>query len=634
MTTQMDRDPEPPTEHVAPDATTTAATTAPDRARGNGETSADEVRADGVVGVTTVGAIDGAEPAGEESATAPAPITTVWNLSPVPVIVRGDGGELELQPLADARLDAIGIAFDEDALRRSPYVEVDTDEETDAFAVTASTTFWAAVIGSFVTAGVTDAGWVAAAVWTGLCIVVGLVTYLVVQGNRSRVRVLSRVATIALVLLIGFGIPIVVVAVGSGLYDIARSDPARLLEPGFNRVVIYRIGQVLFLGIAATFPVLLCFVFDRQSRDTLRSQFLRALFRLDGTIDSAAAWKARYLSQVEGTFGSIGSHSPRHGLLKKRSTPVVVTTLVLAIGWSMTFLNPQDLGLGAQPLVVGSPLRLFEPEATAVAFAFLGAYVFAVLAVLRSYMRADLRPKAYSQITARVLVVVVLTAPLSLLFSEVPTLVKALAFLAGLVPDTVLQLIFEAVRKISAGLLSSKGEFADPQPLTDLIGIDLYDRARLAEEGVTNVESLAHGDLVDLLLQTRIPAGRLVDWVDQAALRIQVDDPAYLASLRRNGIRTATDLLTLPEDHRDELLIAIHHDASTLPHGTGGQPNASPDGDGSGTGGAAGAARLTVLLDALSDSEWIVQLLHWRRDEARPMQRVDARTVREPAIVL
>ena len=46
----------------------------------------------------------------------------------------------------------------------------------------------------------------------------------------------------------------------------------------------------------------------------------------------------------------------------------------------------------------------------------------------------------------------------------------------------------------------------EPAPLTELEGIDLYDRTRLAEEGINNVEALAHTDIVELM-STR-PASR------------------------------------------------------------------------------------------------------------------------------
>lgn len=54
--------------------------------------------------------------------------------------------------------------------------------------------------------------------------------------------------------------------------------------------------------------------------------------------------------------------------------------------------------------------------------------------------------------------------------------------------------------------------------LTELEGIDHYERTRLSEEGITSVEALAHHDLLELFFKTRVPAARLVDWVDQAIL--------------------------------------------------------------------------------------------------------------------
>ena len=101
-------------------------------------------------------------------------------------------------------------------------------------------------------------------------------------------------------------------------------------------------------------------------------------------------------------------------------------------------------------------------------------------------------------------------------------------------------------------------------PLTELEGIDIYDRARLLEEGVGNIEGLAHHDLPELMMQTRIPVGRLVYWTDQAILFLhvattvdgsqetstvrtqrEVQEHGYsqLRILQEHGIHTATDLM-------------------------------------------------------------------------------------------
>lgn len=72
------------------------------------------------------------------------------------------------------------------------------------------------------------------------------------------------------------------------------------------------------------------------------------------------------------------------------------------------------------------------------------------------------------------------------------------------------------------------------------------------------------GNLVDIILRTRVPVGRLVDWLDQAALQLLVDPPhdssngrssRDRAKPRRLRIRTATDLETA---FLSPLLLACH----------------------------------------------------------------------------
>src|SRR5205085_1275801 len=81
---------------------------------------------------------------------------------------------------------------------------------------------------------------------------------------------------------------------------------------------------------------------------------------------------------------------------------------------------------------------------------------------------------------------------------------------------------------------------------SQLDDVDIYERTRLEEEGITSVQALARHDLVDLILSSRIPVPRLIDWVDQAVLQQHVPDDA--AAMRRLGIRTATDYLQVCAD--------------------------------------------------------------------------------------
>jgi tetratricopeptide (TPR) repeat protein len=157
-----------------------------------------------------------------------------------------------------------------------------------------------------------------------------------------------------------------------------------------------------------------------------------------------------------------------------------------------------------------------------------------------------------------------------------------------------------------AGLASMVPE-SEKHPLTKLEGIDLYDRARLEQEGIVNVESFAHHDLIRLVLETRIPVPQLVDWMDQAILYlhcVQDSDDTSRQKLRAYGIRTTTDLLACweaAEERKDfEDLKKLLDDGNKIPH------------------------RLEVIRDALLDDEWLHRVENWRDDSERAEKKVDA----------
>ena len=117
------------------------------------------------------------------------------------------------------------------------------------------------------------------------------------------------------------------------------------------------------------------------------------------------------------------------------------------------------------------------------------------------------------------------------------------AFVIGIFPESGLNWLQEKVRSVMNVQSEST---AEAFPLQRLDGMNIYHRARLIDEGVENLENLAHADLFALLLETRFPLGTLVDWVDQAILLLHVgpddEDGGHYAILRDHGIRNATDL--------------------------------------------------------------------------------------------
>jgi hypothetical protein len=216
----------------------------------------------------------------------------------------------------------------------------------------------------------------------------------------------------------------------------------------------------------------------------------------------------------------------------------------------------------AETAVQPSFFQLLVPHPSAATMAFLGAYFFAVYLVLRGYFRGDLRPKIYNQVTARLVTVVVLAYLINVLFTEVGEtnrFVWTTAFLAGVVPTTVLQRAGTAASFVIGTPSEEHGwlrgalaeSFATPRSLTLIDGIDIYESARLESEGIADLPSLAKSDLVSMMIDTRLPVERLIDWTDQAMLIVLLGDgqtekaDERVQALRNVGIRTASNLVTV-----------------------------------------------------------------------------------------
>jgi hypothetical protein len=118
-----------------------------------------------------------------------------------------------------------------------------------------------------------------------------------------------------------------------------------------------------------------------------------------------------------------------------------------------------------------------------------------------------------------------------------------LAFLVGVFPQLGVQMLKTGVGKLGKRMLQN---LERRYPLSELDGLSVWDEARLAEEGIEDLQGLTTANLVDVLLHTRVPIARLVDWLDQAFLYLRLPDgdagKAVRGRLRSLGIRGATDL--------------------------------------------------------------------------------------------
>lgn len=138
--------------------------------------------------------------------------------------------------------------------------------------------------------------------------------------------------------------------------------------------------------------------------------------------------------------------------------------------------------------------------------------------------------------------------------SEQQTYLLVIAFIIGAFPPIAWQLITAAFKKITFSELILPSLKTD-MPIRDLDGLTIWHEVKLEEEDIENIQNMATANMVDLILNTRYPVNRLVDWVDQAILYTQLgtigmkkgsEESVILSQrnlLRKHGIRTASTLI-------------------------------------------------------------------------------------------
>jgi hypothetical protein len=256
-------------------------------------------------------------------------------------------------------------------------------------------------------------------------------------------------------------------------------------------------------------------------------------------------------------------------------SPVLVATLVLGIGWAL-FVQPEFLRdfefirrLSGQPEV---PYKALQ-------FGFLGAYWFILQDLIRRYYRDDLKTVAYISAIARIVIVALVVTTAGLLPFGSSRQQQIFAFFIGIFPQIGIQALKAALTKTFGGIVPT---IKTDYPLSDLEGLSIWDQARLLEEGIEDMQNLATANLVDVMLRTRVPISRLVDWLDQAFLCLRMPntekDPysARRLRLRQLGIRTATDLQLAWQRFQDDevlrsaLFLAVAGDKKKGPAVVGG----------------------------------------------------------------
>ena len=312
-------------------------------------------------------------------------------------------------------------------------------------------------------------------------------------------------------------------------------------------------------------------VFYREHKNEVEGQEAR-----DGTNMYKKKFEALYgnlPSEDDGTFAI-------HG---ETLVPVVIATLIISVSWVL-LVEPQSVfginllsgiePIGAESAAAGQGSGTRIPIDT-IRFAILGAYFYVLQMLVRRYFQNDLRTSAYLNATMRFIVVIPLVWIIDILL-ETNTEVQhehviALAFIIGIFPTVGWQAIIALVKlPIKTVVPSLKQQY----PLSDLDGLNIWYESRLLEEGIEDMQNLATANLVDLMLNTRIPVERLVDWVDQSLLylhlRTEKEEKAEEKESSRQifrgiGIRTAMDVHILFESEDHALIARLEKDILKRP---------------------------------------------------------------------
>lgn len=396
----------------------------------------------------------------------------------------------------------------------------------------------------------------------GLGVLIAVIVVAILAMWTKRRDTTVRAAALMLV-----GFPAILIALASVLF---------VLPP------LWQLNTVRSLVVVILFvtPAVMWWLFLAAQRASLLNEFLTNLQRL-GLLDvqrnfgeTEEVRKTRigsYLQRFEGTYGRL-PQKVHDDVIEKRfqpysseeargqtpisiaAVPVSIAVVLFAVGWLLT-LPPVD----QMPSATDRPVWVLAltPNATPVTFAFLGAYFFSIQMLFRRYVRSDLRGSAYIAVVMRTVLAVIgiwvlegIAEAASWQTSRSQMLL--LGFAVGVFPVVVWQIIRSVMIKVFRYAMRS---LESQLPLDGLDGLTVWHESRLEEEDIENIPNMATADVVDLLVRTRLPAERIVDWVDQAILLTylgpeqasETNGNGARRRLARHGVRSASSLLSAAE---------------------------------------------------------------------------------------
>jgi hypothetical protein len=223
--------------------------------------------------------------------------------------------------------------------------------------------------------------------------------------------------------------------------------------------------------------------------------------------------------------------------------------IVAVIGPSQIFATNQGIAGASRDILYGRFLF----------WCWLGAYVHSVERTVRHYLVDDLHPDIYVSSARRFIVALVVGTIVVVgvgVLADFPTrsansqitIVYIVAFFTGLFPERGVRWVVT----IATGVLRQREKLREPRKLMEIEGLSHWQRDRLEQEGVENLQNLATAELLTLIVRTPYDVGQIVDWVDQAILLVY-GSTRQVENLGGVGIHRASDLLTAVQEDANEL---------------------------------------------------------------------------------
>lgn len=253
---------------------------------------------------------------------------------------------------------------------------------------------------------------------------------------------------------------------------------------------------------------------------------------------------------------------------------VAMMTIVAFGGAALLLLKPMagdaampppgiDFSRGGNVLLLGPYIEHFLAEEhydfmlhslVAVAFGFLGAYVYSISQLIRSYFTVDLTPNSFVAASVRLIVASLLTLVFSFAFSLVlvghdkgdmhEKMLAALpvfGFFFGYFPNRALLAIERLTGRYFGKLVQETGYLSTA--VNKVSGMNMAHAHRLEREGIDNMENLAASDPVEIALRTGFIYQQVVSWVGEARLRVHFGEADYRTFIAGSGILTLDQLI-------------------------------------------------------------------------------------------